>query len=116
MLGQAAGNHDLLALLSQVHQGAHRFSACVLDERAGVDHHHLGIGFIGADPIARLCQQPQHVLGVDTVFFAAQVGKGHGGPGGGCCGSHGSISPTVQRKPWWQLLPGHRCLPMTGRL
>jgi hypothetical protein len=78
VLGQAAGDDQLLALLRQLHQGAHRLLAGVLDEAAGVHHHHLGVGFIGAHAVAGLGQQAEHVLGVHPVFLAAQVGEGHG--------------------------------------
>ena len=78
VLGQAAGNDQLLALLGQLHQGAHGLFPGVLDEAAGVDHDDSRVGFIGADPIARLREQPEHVLGIDSVFFAAEMRERHG--------------------------------------
>ena len=75
MLGQTAGNDQFLALFRQAHQGAHRFLAGVLNEAAGVHHHHSRIVFVGADAIAGLRQQTHHVFGVHTVLFAAQVGE-----------------------------------------
>ena len=78
VLGQAAGDDQLLALLRQLHQGAHRFLAGVLDEAAGVHHHHAGVTLIGAHAVTRLGQQAEHVLGVHPVLLAAQVGEGHG--------------------------------------
>ena len=76
MLGQAAGNDQFLALLRQAHQGAHRFFAGILNEAAGVHHHHRGIVLIGADAVTGFGQQSHHVFGVHTVLFAAQMGKG----------------------------------------
>ena len=78
VLGQAAGDDQLLALLRQFHQGAHRLLAGLLDEAAGIDHHHAGVGLIGAHAVARLGQQAEHVLSVHPVLLAAQVGEGHG--------------------------------------
>ena len=73
MLRQATSDHNLLSLLCQIHQGSHRFGSGVLDERAGVDHHHLRLGFISAHAVAGFCQQPEHVFGVHPVLLAAQM-------------------------------------------
>ena len=81
VLGQASSNNELLALLGQFHQGAHRFLAGVLDEAARVHHHHGGLAFIGAHAVAGLGEQAEHVFGVDSVLFAAQMGESHGGFG-----------------------------------
>ena len=54
VLGQAASNNEFLALLRQFHQGAHRLFAGLLDEAAGVHHHHGGVVFIGAHAVAGL--------------------------------------------------------------
>ena len=78
MLGQAAGNDQLLALLGELHQGAHGLFSGVLDEAAGVDHDDSRVGFIGADPITGFREQTEHVFGVDAVFFAAEMRERHG--------------------------------------
>ena len=57
--------------------------AGVLDEAAGVDHHHPGLAFVGTHAIASLGQQSEHVLGIHPVLFAAQVAKATVGPDGG---------------------------------
>ena len=54
MLRQAAGDDQLFALLSQLHQGAHRFLAGVLNEAAGVHDHHVGVALIGTHAVAGL--------------------------------------------------------------
>ena len=79
MLSQTARDDDLLPLIGQPHQGADGLLPGVLDEAAGVHHHHRGLLFIGTDAEARLGQQAEHVFGVDAILLAAQMGKGHGG-------------------------------------
>ena len=81
VLGQATGNDQFLAQLSKLYECAYRLFARFLDEAAGVHHHDAGVGLIGAHPVAGLGQQAKHVLGVHAIFFAAQVGKSHGGLG-----------------------------------
>ena len=75
VLSQAAGDDQLLALFRQLHQGAHRFLPCVLNEAAGVHHHHAGLTLVGTHAIAGLGQQAEHVLGVHPVLLAAEVGE-----------------------------------------
>ena len=77
VLCEAAGNDQLLALLGQFHQGANGLFPGVLNEAAGVDDHDVGVGFIGADPIAGLRQQSEHVLSVDAVLLAAEMRERH---------------------------------------
>ena len=93
MLRQATGNDQLLPLFGELHQGAHRFLTGVLDEAAGVHHHHAGLGLVGADAVTGLGQQAKHVLGIHPVLFAAEVGKGHGGPRAGLGARHGMDAP-----------------------
>ena len=54
VLGKAPSNDELLALFGQLHQGAHRFLPGVLDEAAGIHHHHPGFAFVGAHAVAGL--------------------------------------------------------------
>ena len=79
LLGQAAGDNELLALFRQFHQRAHRFRAGVLDETAGVHHDHRSLVLIGTHRVAGFGQQSEHVLGVHSVLLAAEVGEGDAG-------------------------------------
>ena len=117
VLGQAARNDQLLALLRQFHQGAHRFLAGVLDEAAGVHHHHVGVALIGAHAIARLGQQSEHVLGIHPVFLAAQMGKRHGGFGAGLAHRMGDQRPLAGQSPTLPSCnsPNRACLPQSAQ-
>jgi hypothetical protein len=51
-----------------------------LNEAAGIDHHKVGVILIAAHPIAGLSEKSEHVLCINAIFFAAQMGEGHRGP------------------------------------
>jgi hypothetical protein len=79
------------------------------DERAGVDHHHLGLVGVAGDEQARFGHARQDQLGVDQVARAAQVDQGHTGGldgsgasargtgSGGCASRHGAYDSTGRR-------------------
>ena len=75
--GQAAGHHQLLAaavglVLGQLEDRVDRFLLGPVDERAGVDHQHVGLGRVLGQLVAGALGEAQHHLGVDEVLRAAE--------------------------------------------
>ena len=52
--------------------GVDRFLLGLVDERAGVDDEHVGVGGIAGQLMPRLLGEPEHHLGVDEVLGAAE--------------------------------------------
>ena len=76
-LRQAAGHDQSLArtgllVLRHLEDGVDRFLLRLVDERAGVDDEHVGVGGIPGELMPLFLGEPQHDLGVDEVFGAAE--------------------------------------------
>ena len=76
-LRHAAGDDEALALavlleLGHLEDGVDRFLLGLVDERAGVDDEHVGVGRVARQLVARLLGEPEHHLGVDEVLRAAE--------------------------------------------
>ena len=76
-LRQAAGDDEFLAApgllqLGELQDRVHRLLLGRVDERAGVDHEHVGRRRVGGDVVAGLLDQADHHLGVDEVLRAAE--------------------------------------------
>ena len=61
-----------LLVLRHVEDGLDGLTLGGLDEPAGVDHAHVGLGHVLGNLPARRAQQGEHVLAVDQVFGAAE--------------------------------------------
>jgi len=76
-LGQAA-RHDqaaaraVLFVLRQLENRVDRFLFRGIDERAGVHDEHVGASGVARQLVTRFARKPQHHLGVDEVFRAAE--------------------------------------------
>lgn len=76
-LGETAGDEDFLdsSLCFQLRHGQNVVNGlclCGFNEAAGVDNDEFRTVGVWADLIARLPQQPEHMLGVDLIFGAAK--------------------------------------------
>ena len=76
-LHQAAGDDQTLhfadlLVLRRVEDGLDGLALGGLDEPAGVDHAHVGLGHVLGDFPARRAQQGEHVLAVHQIFGAAE--------------------------------------------
>ena len=76
-LGQAAGDDQSFAgarllVLGHLEDGVDRLLLRFVDERAGVDDEHVGVGGIAGELMPLLLGEPEHHLGVDEVLRAAE--------------------------------------------
>ena len=76
-LGQAAGDDQSLAgagllVLGHLEDRVDRLLLGFVDERAGVDDEHVGVGGIAGELMPLFLGEPEHHLGVDEVLGAAE--------------------------------------------
>ena len=76
-LRQAAGHDQSLTrtgllVLRHLEDGVDRLLLRLVDERAGVDDEHVGVGGVAGELMPLLLGEPEHDLGVDEVLGAPE--------------------------------------------